>query len=90
MARLEAHYMVNNGFLAPDQLINGVKRLKSHPAIIVQGRYDMVCPIGTADRLAQVWDGAAYRIIPDAGHSSMEPGVRSALINATDEFRSLT
>lgn len=90
MARIEAHYMVNKGFLAPDQLLKGMDVLKTHPAIIVQGRYDMVCPIGTADRLAQVWDGAAYRIIPDAGHSSMEPGVRSALIKATDEFRSLT
>lgn len=89
MARTEAHYMINRGFLEPGQLLNGMDILKKHPAVIVQGRYDMVCPITTADVLAQVWDGAAYRIIPDAGHSSMEPGIRSALINATDDFRSL-
>lgn len=89
MARIEAHYMVHNGFLTPNQLLDGISTLKNHPAVIVQGRYDMVCPIGTADRLAQSWDGAAYKIIPDAGHSSMEPGVRSALITATNDFRSL-
>ncbi|MBT4739885.1 MAG: prolyl aminopeptidase [Rhodospirillaceae bacterium] len=90
MARIEAHYMTNNGFLRPNQLLDGMTALKNHPAIIVQGRYDMVCPIQAADRLAQIWDGAAYRIIPDAGHSSLEPGIRSALITATDEFRGLT
>jgi proline iminopeptidase len=90
MARIEAHYMMNKGFLAPDQLMSGLPILAKHPAVIVQGRYDMVCPIATADRLAQVWDGAAYRIVPDAGHSSMEAGVRSELIRATDEFRDLT
>lgn len=89
MARMEAHYMMNRGFLEPGQLLSGMDILKKHPAVIVQGRYDMVCPIRTADMLAQVWDGAAYRIIPDAGHSSMEPGIRSALIKATDDFRSL-
>lgn len=89
MARTEAHYMMNGGFLKPNQLLDGMKILEKHPAVIVQGRYDMVCPVTTADRLAQAWDGAAYRIIADAGHSSMEPGIRSALIKATDDFRSL-
>ncbi|MEQ8508138.1 MAG: prolyl aminopeptidase [Rhodospirillaceae bacterium] len=89
MARLEAHYMINQGFFEPNQLLEGMKVLAKHPAIIIQGRYDMVCPIITADKLAQTWDGAAYRIIADAGHSSMELGVQSGLINATDEFRSL-
>ena len=81
--------MTHGGFLAPNQLLEGVNKLRDHPAVIVQGRYDMVCPIVTADKLAQAWDGAAYRIVPDAGHSSMEPGIRSALIKATDEFRDL-
>ena len=89
MARIEAHYMTHGGFLAPNQLLQGISKLTDHPAVIVQGRYDMVCPIVTADKLAQTWDGAAYRIVPDAGHSSMEPGIRSALIKATDEFRDL-
>lgn len=87
MARIEAHYMTHQGFLAPNQLLNGIGRIAAHPAVIIQGRYDMVCPIVTADTLAQAWDGAAYRVVPDAGHSSMEPGIRSALIKATDDFR---
>ncbi|MCB2108795.1 MAG: prolyl aminopeptidase [Rhodobacteraceae bacterium] len=87
MARIESHYMMNAGFLAPNQLIDGVRVLTGHPAIIVQGRYDMVCPIATADRLARAWPGAQYRVIADAGHSSMEPGIRSALVKATTEFK---
>ena len=87
MARIEAHYMVNKGFLAPDQLIAGVKTIEEHPAVIIQGRYDMVCPIAAADRLAQAWPGAQYRIVADAGHSSMEPGIRSALVKATEDFK---
>lgn len=89
MARIEAHYMINQGFLKPSQLLNDMDTVKKHPAVIIQGRYDMVCPIATADKLARVWDGAAYRVIADAGHSSMEPGIRKALIKATDDFRSL-
>lgn len=87
MARIECHYMINSGFMRPGQLLEGIKALLDHPAIIVQGRYDMVCPIGTADLLARAWPGAQYRIIPDAGHSSMEPGIRSALVKAADEFK---
>ncbi len=87
MARIECHYMINKGFMAPGQLLSNIGVLLKHPAVIVQGRYDMVCPIITADRLAQAWPGAQYRIVPDAGHSSMEPGIRAALVKATDEFR---
>lgn len=87
MARIEAHYMMNAGFLAPDQLITGLKAIENHPVVIVQGRYDMVCPIATADRLARAWPGAQYRVVPDAGHSSMEPGIRSALVKATNDFK---
>jgi proline iminopeptidase len=87
MARIECHYMINKGFMSPGQLLENIGSLLKHPAVIVQGRYDMVCPIITADRLAQAWPGAQYRVIPDAGHSSMEPGIRAALVKATDEFR---
>jgi proline iminopeptidase len=87
MARIECHYMINKGFMAPRQLLDNIGVLLKHPAVIVQGRYDMVCPIITADVLAQAWPGAQYRIVPDAGHSSMEPGIRAALVRATDEFR---
>lgn len=87
MARIECHYMINQGFLSPGQLLANIAPLLKHPAIIVQGRYDMVCPIITADRLAQAWPGAQYRIVADAGHSSMEPGIRAALVKAADEFK---
>ena len=87
MARIEAHYMIHGGFLKPDQLINGLGVLAKHPAVIVQGRYDMVCPIATADRLARAWSGAQYRVVADAGNSSMEPGIRAALVKATEDFK---
>ena len=88
MARIEAHYRVNRGFLAPGELLAGMAALAKHPAVIVQGRYDMVCPICTADDLARAWPEAEYVIVPDAGHSALEPGVRAALLKATDRFRS--
>lgn len=87
MARIEAHYMMHGGFIAPDQLIKDIGAIAKHPAVIVQGRYDMVCPIATADRLARAWSGAQYRVVPDAGHSSMEPGIRAALVKATEDFK---
>jgi proline iminopeptidase len=90
MARIEAHYMIHRGFLAPDELLTGVGVLAKHPAVIVQGRYDMVCPIAAADRLARAWPGAQYRVVPDAGHSSMEPGIRAALVKATEDFKHFT
>lgn len=90
MARIEAHYMVHDGFLEPNQLLRDLDRIRHLPATIVQGRYDMVCPIASADDLARAWPTAAYQIIPDAGHSAMEPGVRSALVAATNRYRSLT
>lgn len=89
MARIEAHYMVHDGFLREDQLMRGISRLRGLPAIVVQGRYDTVCPIMTADRLVRAWPGVDYRIIPDGGHSAMEPGVKSALVAATDRLRGL-
>ncbi len=89
MARIEAHYMVNHGFLAENQLLDRLPILHRHPAAIVQGRYDVVCPISTAENLARAWPGVEYTVVPDAGHSAMEPGVRAALVAATQRFRSL-
>jgi len=89
IARIEAHYFVNRCFLGPDQLIAGLDAIRRIPAVIVQGRYDMVCPIVTADRLHRAWPEAEYRVVPDAGHSASEPGIRSALIDATNRFASL-
>jgi proline iminopeptidase len=90
MARIEAHYMVNDGFLAENQLLRDLPRLHGLPATIVQGRYDIVCPIASADTLIRTWPGATYQIVPDGGHSAMEPGIRSALVEAANRFRSLS
>ena len=87
MARIEAHYMMHRGFMAPGQLLAGMSALAKHPAAIVQGRYDMVCPIETADTLARAWPGVHYTVVGDAGHSSMEPGIRAALVKATNDFK---
>ncbi len=89
LARIEAHYFRNRSFLEENQLIDNVDRIRNIPAIIVQGRYDMVCPIVTADALHRAWPQAEYRVVPDAGHSAMEPGIRRALVEATERFKSL-
>ncbi len=90
LARIEAHYFRNNLFQPDTKLLDEIHRVRHIPAVIVQGRYDVVCPIVTADRLRRVWPEADYRIIPDAGHSAMEPGIRIALVQATELFRDLT
>ena len=89
MARIEAHYMVNQGFIEEGQLLRDIHKLHGIPATIVQGRYDIVCPITSADQLARAWPGAGYHIVPDAGHSAMEPGIRAALVAAANRYRSL-
>lgn len=89
-ARIESHYFVNGGFLkAEDQLLRGCDRIRHLPGVIVQGRYDVVCPARTAWELHKAWPEAELQIVPDAGHSMTEPGIRSALIAATDRFADL-
>jgi proline iminopeptidase len=87
LARMEAHYFANGIFLGENALLDGVERIRRIPGAIIQGRYDMVCPIATADELARAWPEADYAIVPDAGHSAMEPGIRRALIAATERFK---
>ena len=87
LARIEAHYFRNRIFLPQNHFVDGVARLRDVPCAIVQGRYDMVCPIATADELAAAWPEAEYVIVPDAGHSAMEPGIRAALIRATEAYK---
>ena len=86
MARIECHYFVNGGFMEEDQLINNVGRIRHIPAVIVQGRYDVVCPAVSAWELARAWPEADLRIAPDAGHSAFEPGNVHELVTATDAF----
>jgi proline iminopeptidase len=86
-ARIECHYFVNKGFFErEDQLLLNVDKIRHIPAVIVQGRYDVVCPMVSAWELHKVWSEAEFIVVPDAGHSMTEPGIQSALIDATDRF----
>lgn len=87
LARIEAHYFVNRVFLRPGDLLAGVERIRHLPCWIVQGRYDVVCPIATADLLAQAWPEARYSVVPDAGHSAWEPGILAALVQAMESLK---
>ena len=89
-ARIEAHYFVNRGFFdRDDQLLHNARRLRHIPGVIVQGRYDVVCPTTSAWDLHRAWPEAKLVIVEDAGHSMTEPGIRSALIEETDRFARL-
>ncbi len=89
-ARIECHYFVNGGFMEPeDQLLRNVDRIRHLPGVIVQGRYDVVCPPTSAWELHRAWPEAEFHLIPDAGHAMSEPGTRTELLNATDRFASL-
>lgn len=89
-ARIEAHYFVNRGFMKrDDQLLRDAKKIRHIPGVIVQGRYDVVCPMRSAWDLHRAWPEAQLVVVPDAGHSMTEPGIRSALIEATARFARL-
>lgn len=86
-ARIEAHYFVNQAFMSvPDQILRDVGRIRHIPAVIVQGRYDVVCPMRSAWDLHRAWPEARLNIVPDAGHSAFEPGIVHELMMATDTF----
>lgn len=86
-ARIECHYFINKGFFeSEEQLLLNVARIRHIRGVIVQGRYDVVCPMISAWELHRVWPEAEFIIVPDAGHSMSEAGIRSALISATDKF----
>lgn len=90
LARVECHYFVNKIFMeSENQLIENVGRIRHIPAVIVQGRYDVVCPMMSAWELHRAWPEAELKITPDAGHSALEPGNASALVEATDRFRDI-
>ena len=87
-ARIECHYFVNRGFFARDNwlLEQCAEKLKEIPGVIVHGRYDVVTPLSTAWALTKAWPKAELHVVPDAGHSSMEPGIVDKLVQATDYF----
>jgi proline iminopeptidase len=89
-ARIECHYFTHGGFMDhPDQLLDGVEAIRHIPAVIVQGRYDVVCPMTTSWELHRRWPEAEYRLVADAGHAATEPGIVDQLVRATDAFKSL-
>ncbi|MCH9687706.1 MAG: prolyl aminopeptidase [Deltaproteobacteria bacterium] len=86
-ARIECHYFVNGGFFEQeDQLLRDVGLIRHIPTVIVQGRYDVVCPMMSAWDLHRAWPEAELKVIPNAGHSAYEPGIVDGLIEATDQF----
>jgi proline iminopeptidase len=86
LSRIEAHYFVNNIFLPDNSLLANIDRIRHIPGVIVQGRYDAVCPIVSADELARAWPEARYIVVPDAGHSAFEPGIARELVAACGRF----
>ncbi|MBX9885001.1 MAG: prolyl aminopeptidase [Novosphingobium sp.] len=85
-ARIENHYFVHRAWLEENQLLRDCARIAAIPGVIVQGRYDMVCPPRTAFALHRAWPGAAFHLIPDAGHSWLEPGTLDRLVRALDGY----
>ena len=90
LARIEAHYFRHDLFLPPGGLLAHMEPMRQIPGEIVQGRYDMICPAQSAFHLASAWPTARLTMVPDAGHSALEPGVRTALIAALERCRNLT
>jgi proline iminopeptidase len=86
LSRIECHYFMNNSFLEPNQILNNAGKLEGIPGVIVQGRYDVVCPMQSAWDLYQAWPDSELDIIPDAGHSATERGIVDALVRATIKF----
>ncbi len=89
LARMEAHYFSHDIFLPENSLLDNANKLHHIPATIVQGRYDAVCPIISADDLHQAWPQAEYIIIEDAGHSAWESGIQATLIKTTEKFKAI-
>jgi proline iminopeptidase len=90
LARIECHYFMNQSFLEPDQIVRDAHKLANIPAVIVHGRYDMVCPLDNALALSRAWPKAELQIIRDAGHSASEPAIVDALMRAVENLTAKT
>ncbi|MBD0324278.1 MAG: prolyl aminopeptidase [Aldersonia sp.] len=86
-ARIENHYFRHGGFLTEGQLLQQVSAIEHIPGVIVQGRYDVVCPATSAWDLHRAWPGSKLHIVDDAGHAANEPGITHHLVEATDTYR---
>lgn len=90
LARIEAHYFVNDMFLSDGHILDNIGAIQHLPCIIVQGRYDVICPPWTAQALADAWHGSELVMIDDAGHSAFETGIKAALVQAMDQMKQLS
>ncbi len=89
LGRLEAHYFINGLFLKKGQLLNDMQIIKHIPSVIIQGRYDVICPPKTAYDLASYFDDCQLIIVDNAGHSATESGITMELVKAMEKFKSL-
>jgi proline iminopeptidase len=89
LARMEAHYFSNDIFLPDNYLMDNIDRIRHIPTTIVQGRYDVVCPIVTAHEVIQKWPEARYVIVPDAGHSAYDPTLCHELVKACEHHKGI-
>jgi proline iminopeptidase len=87
---MEAHYFQNDSFMAPDQLLRDATRLSGIPGIIVQGRYDLLCPPSTSAALAEIWREAEMRVVEAAGHNLYDPGIRDAVMKSIADVAART
>lgn len=89
LARIEAHFFKHEVVSDEQSILKNIDKIRSIPATIIQGRYDVICPIQTAYKLHQEWPEADYIVVPDSGHSALDPSMRSRLIEATENYKSL-
>jgi proline iminopeptidase len=85
---MEAHYFANDSFMEPGQLMMEASKLAGIPGIIVQGRYDLLCPPRISHALAALWPDAEVRMVEGAGHTLYDPGVRNAVMRAIADMGS--
>ncbi len=87
LARMESHYFMHDIFLPENFLLDNIGKIRHIPTVVIQGRYDVVCPIVSADDLMRAFPEAEYHIINDAGHSAFEPGIRAKLISTMENLK---
>lgn len=90
IARLECHYFHNELITPENSILGTIEKFRHIPAIIIQGRYDAICPIITAHKLHLAWPEADYIVVPDGGHSALDPAIRSRLIEATENVKNIS
>ncbi len=89
LARIECHYFMNERISLQKSLLNQIESFRHIPSVIIHGRYDAVCPLASAYKLHQAWPEADYIVVPDGGHAALDPAIRSRLIEATENAKTL-